>query len=143
MPRTRESPPTPADSTAEFTRLTTGHLLLLVLILAFDLAWISPYIRLMLSQPEDANTTAARKWAVIAPLLFDYSAFGITLFGLIVLIRERWRGARWRLAPGHWYFVAIAAVDFGRLWTEVEFVTIHDRSQTPSFQIFNSASDNI
>src|SRR5439155_2174509 len=81
--------------------------------------------------------------AIIAPLLLDYTAFGITLFGLIVLIRERCRGFRWRLAPGHWYFVVIAAINFGRLWSEIEFVTIHDLGRTPRFQLFYSAIDNI
>src|SRR5690348_6377363 len=135
MPQTRESPLTPADPTAGFTRLSTGHLPLLVLILASDLGWTSPYTRLVLGQPEDENMTTARKWAIIAPLLLDYTAVGITLFGLLVVIRERWRGERWRLAPGHRYFIVIAAVNFGRLWSEVEFVTIHDLGRTPSFQL--------
>jgi hypothetical protein len=136
-----ESSLKPADSPPGFPRLSIGDLLLLILILGTALAWVSPHIRILRYPPEDQMT--GREWEIIAPLLFDYAAFGVTLFGIIVLIRERWRGTRWRLAPGHWYFLAAAAVIFGRLWTEVEFVTIHDRSRTLRFQIAYSAIDAI
>src|SRR5436189_948516 len=89
----------PVKSRAEFPQLSIGDLLLLTLILGSALAWLSPCIR-VLSQPQYQGQ--------IAPLLARYTVLAVTLFGLIVIVRQRWRGARWRLEPGHWYFIATA-----------------------------------
>src|SRR4051794_15701872 len=92
-----------AASATSFPRLSIGYLLLLTLILGFVLAWSSPYIRPLLSY--SSEQLPGGKWLYIATRLAESTILGVQLFGLIVIAQQWWRGARWRLAPGHWYFV--------------------------------------
>jgi len=83
----------------QFPRLAISDLLILTLSVAFALASIAPIYQEALRR---RDVTA---WDV-APDLFGHLAIGISLFGLIVLARQRIRRVTFPLAPGHWIFIA-------------------------------------
>lgn len=131
MPQRNEASPTPPDSAAAFPRLSIGYLLLLTLMIAFALAWGSPYIRPLLSYP--AEQFPGGKWIYIATRLAESTIIGLKLFGLVVIVQQWWRGARWRLEPGHWYFVATAIVVVDYL-LNVTVLVIQPRGRSASLQ---------
>src|SRR5436853_6110349 len=89
---------------AQFPPLQISDLLVLTLSIAVAMACAAPGIQDTLSAPESATGDA--KWRDVARELTDFSAIGLSLFGLIVLTRQRIRGTISRLEPGHWLLIA-------------------------------------
>src|SRR6266850_1908421 len=104
----------------QFPSLQISDLLVLTSCVSFALMFIEPSIRDTLALP-DANLWVSR-WRLVLPEIIEHLAFGITLFGVIVLARQRLRGSC-PMSPGHWLFVATGPWAFMRLlaetWREV------------------------
>jgi hypothetical protein len=110
------SPPhTAADDQQQFPSLAISDLLVLTLCVGFALACIAPGVRDSLALP--VEELRIPKWRLVIPEITDYLTFGMALFGLIVLARQRIRGSIGLTAPGHWIFVAIGPFAFLRLVT--------------------------
>src|SRR5262245_5070808 len=103
-----------------FPKLQISDLLVLTMCVGLTLGLSSPRIREALAQSETDLSVA--KWRLVVPRATDSAAFGISLFGLIVLYRQRLRGIC-PMSPGHWVFIATGPFAFTRLvtgaWREV------------------------
>jgi hypothetical protein len=101
----------------ELPRLSIAHLLLLTLTCSICLAVVAPAIHRVWRMPDDAFR-GSRIPAIIV-LALDQSAIGIKLFGVAVLIRAYIVSGNWKLAPGHWYFLATAPLVVSSLASEL------------------------
>jgi len=88
----------------QFPPLAISDLVVLTLSLAFAMACAAPGVQHILS--ESHNLSRLGNWREASRELTDYTAFGLSLFGLIVLGRQRIRGSSWQLQPGHWLLLA-------------------------------------
>src|ERR1044072_7958756 len=88
----------------QFPRLAISDLIVLTLSLAFATAYATPGIQHILNQTYTLSNLD--RWRATSREVADSTAFGLSLFGLLVLARQRIRGAKWQLAPGHWLLIA-------------------------------------
>jgi hypothetical protein len=86
---------------AQFPRLAISDLIVLTLSVAFAFACVAPGYQEAL---REGQVTA---WQVL-PDLIDYLAYGLLLFGLIVLARQRIRGSDDALSPGQVLVLVVA-----------------------------------
>src|SRR5205809_1018899 len=85
---------------AEFPRLAISDLLVLTMTVGFSLACVTPEIHAFLAiPPQDLRIP---RWLGLVPEITDATAIGLSLFGLIVLTRQRFHGSQVPLSPGHW-----------------------------------------
>jgi hypothetical protein len=90
----------------QFPPLTIGDLLILTFTVSVSLACVTPAIHEFLALPEDQLRIP--RWLGVVPELTDSTAFGISLFGSLILARQQLRGSNTPLAPGHWILIATA-----------------------------------
>src|SRR4051794_36354014 len=96
----------------QFPPLQISDLLVLTLSVAFTMASAAPIYQVAL------RTHDMKAWDVASelPLLLS---IGISLFGLVVLARQRWRRAPYLLSPVHWVLVVIgpfSVLEMMNLW---------------------------
>jgi hypothetical protein len=111
---------------AQFPALQISDLLVLTLSIAVAMACAAPGIQDVLTASESASGLG--KWNEVARELTDFSAIGLSLFGLIVLARQRIRGTISRLEPGHSLLIAAGPYCIALL-----FVIAYQRFDRPSF----------
>src|SRR4051812_24666328 len=101
-----------------FCRLSIAHLLLLILFSALVLAYVAPGMARLLS---DSRYAWSERWWVAGVWLAQYWSYAWAWFGLVVLLRERWRGPCREFAPGHWIVliqgIATCGIVVSLLWS--------------------------
>jgi len=127
------------DQRQKFPPMAISDLLVLTLCVSFAMACIAPSLHDILVMP--AEDLRISRWRLVAPEVTDYLAFGIALFGSIVLARERIRGSTRPLSPGQWIFVATGPFAALRVmsgaWHEV--LAAYRFSETPV--LFSALND--
>ena len=78
-----------------FPQLAISDVIVLTLSVAIAFACVAP------AYQDALRTNQVTAWQII-PDLFDYLSYGLLIFGLIVLARERIRGSHFALSPGQW-----------------------------------------
>src|SRR5947209_740241 len=120
----------------DLSRLSIGHLLILTLTCSISLALIAPALHSAWNMPDESYRGS--KLAPIAATAVDHLVMGLKLFGLGVLIRERFRSRLIRLSPGHWYFIIAGPIAAFLLMSEMLPHSIH-----PRWPIFDRVFDNV
>jgi hypothetical protein len=96
-----------------FPNLQISELLVLTLLVGFQLAFAASGLREVIAQP--AAKYAIPKWHVVVPEIIDSTVPAVSLFGLLVLGRERLRRSEAPLAPGHWIVLSMGPL---MVWTQ-------------------------
>src|SRR4051794_16201558 len=91
---------------SQFPALAISDLIVLTMALAAAMAFAAPGIQ----------DQTRMSWRDTSRELSDFSAIGLSLFGLIVLARQRIRGAVWQLEPGHWLLIAVGPYSIALLF---------------------------
>jgi hypothetical protein len=92
------------DQLQAFPPVTISDLIVLTLSIALAMGCAAPGIQDTLHAYE--SISGQGKWRDVSRELTDYTAIGLSLFGLMVLARQKIRGSAWRFEPGHWLLIA-------------------------------------
>jgi hypothetical protein len=95
----------------QFPRLTISDLLVLTLCVGFPLAFAAPGIQSIFE-----TWSGHEKWRGITRQLAAAAAVGLSIFGLLVMARQRFCGTSWRLQPGHWLLIAAGPYSVARMF---------------------------
>jgi hypothetical protein len=123
------------------TPLSINHLLLLLLTVSVSLACMAPGLDQFLGKP--VRSLSEREWRTIVYILLGQLAIGLSLFGLIEVVRNWARGKGRPQTPGAVIFLALGPIAIFELIYRPLPLFLLNRIPDSSFQWFIKASEAV